>query len=719
MKKVLLTLFCCVCLTGQIFSQTDGITYQAVIISPDALELPGVDSENNYLPNTTIAVRFTIYDSGNQIEFQEVQITETDEFGRINLLIGDVEHDYFKEISWDGTPKDLKVEIDFDAGNNFETMSRERLTFLPFAYHRNITATGTLTVDDRTFLNGELQVEGPTSLQSTLDVNNGNATNLTGTLNVDGIADFNEALNVNNGSPSKLSGNVTVGGNSLLNGTLDVIGLTTLNDLTVNGEASFGNLTAENLTITETTTLNGTTLIDGMGSQIILTSNMPDQSQASWNHPVRIDGGNNGLAITVNGSRNNNTNFITFFDETITTSWGRIEGETPAEFTNNADYNFDQTSLNYDIYDAGFDVAFALYDLAASFVEVTTASTSSTVCVGLGTCVTAPIPSWIVSSAAQSIAAGLQVIAAGVGVGIAANNKITYDNNKETLQGVTYASGAGDYAEYLLRSDLNEQMSYGDIVGVVGGKISKNTSNAERIMVVSFKPIVLGNMPQANREADYEKVAFMGQVPVKVFGKVNIGDYIIPSGNNDGIGIAVSPQKITSDQIDKIVGVAWQETQQAFGFSFVNAAVGINRNDSNLIIKQLENKIESQNKEIEILKSQIENILISLSKIKNGDNNVTTKSESKNHQEHPNHYEIVESTEKDIIYFQITRDDFEKGLVMAEDMIRKTGQYDRYKDSLEKLKSDAAFKEKFFKKLQQDLEHRIHYHKQIDISGRN
>ena len=91
MKKVLLTLICCICLAGQILSQTDGITYQAVIISPDALELPGVDSENNYLPNTTIAVRFTIYDSGNQLEFQEVQITETDEFGRLKLLIGDAE----------------------------------------------------------------------------------------------------------------------------------------------------------------------------------------------------------------------------------------------------------------------------------------------------------------------------------------------------------------------------------------------------------------------------------------------------------------------------------------------------------------------------------------------------------------------------------------------------------------------------------------------------
>ena len=132
MKK-LLTLALFLFLTLQVFSQTDGITYQAVIIAPDDLELPGVNSEGNYLPNTEIAIRFTIYDSGNQLEFQEVQVTTTDEFGRINLLIGDGDHDYFKEMNWDGTPKDLKVEIDFEAGSNFEEMSRERLTFLPYA----------------------------------------------------------------------------------------------------------------------------------------------------------------------------------------------------------------------------------------------------------------------------------------------------------------------------------------------------------------------------------------------------------------------------------------------------------------------------------------------------------------------------------------------------------------------------------------------------------
>ncbi|MDZ7765197.1 MAG: hypothetical protein U5K00_12340 [Melioribacteraceae bacterium] len=87
---------------------------------------------------------------------------------------------------------------------------------------------------------------------------------------------------------------------------------------------------------------------------------------------------------------------------------------------------------------------------------------------------------------------------------------------------------------------MNEEISSGDIVGINGGKISKNTSRAEYISVVSTSPIILGNMPIKEIETHFEKVAFMGQVPVKVIGIVKTGDYILPSGLNDGVGIAGS-----------------------------------------------------------------------------------------------------------------------------------------------------------------------------------
>jgi hypothetical protein len=432
-----------------------------------------------------------------------------------------------------------------------------------------------------------------------------------------------------------------------------------------------------------------------------------------------ISGTRQGLAIEVSEPRDNETNFITFYDTDREEPWGRIEGEREGEYENNADYRFDQSSLNYDIYDAGFDVAFSLYDLAASFTQVTMASTSSTGCVGLGTCVTLPIPSWIVGSTAQSIAAALQVLAAGAGGIIALRNKNTYNDNKDTYQGVTYASGAGDYAEYLLRENSDETMTYGDVVGLVGGKISKNTEHAERMMVVSYKPIVLGNMPKLNREKDYEKVAFMGQVPVKVFGAVNIGDYILPSGKNDGVGIAIPPQKISLDKISKIVGIAWENNEKMFGLNYVNVAVGINKNDNNIIISQLENKIESQASEIRELKNRINDILVSLAKIENAQSANITVANDEIHTELSRSYQVVETTDQDVVYFQITREDFEKGLVMAEDIIRKSGEYDRYKEHLEKLKSDMVFKDKFFNKLQKDLEGRFHYHKDIDHKAKH
>jgi len=159
--KHLITLTLFLLLSLKLSAQIDGISYQAIIIGPDALELPGVDSEGNYLPSTNIAIKFSILDSQNRTIFLEIQNTTTDEFGRINLVIGEAEPDRFQGISWDGNPKDLKVEIDFNGGENFEDLSRETLTFVPYAFHRNITATGTLVVDDDTSLNRELTVEGP------------------------------------------------------------------------------------------------------------------------------------------------------------------------------------------------------------------------------------------------------------------------------------------------------------------------------------------------------------------------------------------------------------------------------------------------------------------------------------------------------------------------------------------------------------------------------
>lgn len=142
--------------------------------------------------------------------------------------------------------------------------------------------------------------------------------------------------------------------------------------------------------------------------------------------------------------------------------------------------------------------------------------------------------------------------------------------------GVTYESGAGDYAEWLERLDPTEKLGVADVVGVYAGKVTKNTEGASHVMVISFKPIVLGNMPDKDRQGLYEKVAFLGQTAVKIRGTFRKGDLILPSGRQDGTAIAVAPDRIVPDQWEQVVGVAWDQGGKPFGgVSLANVAVGL------------------------------------------------------------------------------------------------------------------------------------------------
>jgi hypothetical protein len=143
--------------------------------------------------------------------------------------------------------------------------------------------------------------------------------------------------------------------------------------------------------------------------------------------------------------------------------------------------------------------------------------------------------------------------------------------------GVTYESGSGDYAEWLERVNPEEKLTVADVVGVHGGKITKATEGASQVMVISFKPVILGNMPDEDRKHLYEKVAFMGQTVVKLRGAYSKGDLILPSGYDDGTAIAVSPANISPSQWQQVLGVAWDQGGKVFGggLSLANVAVGL------------------------------------------------------------------------------------------------------------------------------------------------
>jgi uncharacterized protein (TIGR02145 family) len=132
MKRLLLAILL---LTGfQGFSQTKGISYQAVILSPSDQELPGQNAAGNILANTAVSIQFTIVNAAAGKEFQEFHRTSTDGYGMINLLIGtgtSTGSVKFPDIVWDGTIKKLKVGIDFAGGTNFSALSEQNLTYMP------------------------------------------------------------------------------------------------------------------------------------------------------------------------------------------------------------------------------------------------------------------------------------------------------------------------------------------------------------------------------------------------------------------------------------------------------------------------------------------------------------------------------------------------------------------------------------------------------------
>lgn len=140
--------------------------------------------------------------------------------------------------------------------------------------------------------------------------------------------------------------------------------------------------------------------------------------------------------------------------------------------------------------------------------------------------------------------------------------------------GVVYETSGADYAEYMPRLDADEDIEAADVVGIVGDGITRNTMDAQRALVVTGEPAVTGNSPGSTEGErwDHETVTFTGQVPVKVRGSVNAGALIVPSGEHDGTGVAVTPEEWTPGT--PVVGQAW-EGDEDDEVSEVTVAVGI------------------------------------------------------------------------------------------------------------------------------------------------
>lgn len=489
-------------------AQTDGISYQAVIISNNPSEIPGVDLTGVALSEAEIEIRFTIINDAGATDFQETQATMTDTYGMINVIIGQGINTgglLFNQINWDGTPKELVVEISQE-GADFAEFSRQDLLFVPYVYHRNITATGTLDVDGATTLNNSLTVTG--------------------------------------GSPTTLTGNLNVYGNTQLNGTLGVAQDATLaSSLFVQGTQAD---VSGKLSVDGDFTANSKSKLNG---QVTIRPNLYGDQTEYNDYALRIEGTNQGAAIKLGASPTSTNNFLTFMNSNGT-ALGRIEGQNITDFYNSYEYTYEEL----------------LYWFNYGFI---TAEGTATAFQG---------------DLAEALLMAAQIVTYAV-------IYLDHLDYQQDNLGAYFSSGGADYAEWIERADVLEQFTQGEVVGIKDGKLVKQTQDVDHLKVISTAPIVLGNQPAEGKEQLFERVAFLGQVPVKVVGKVEQGDFILPSGNADGLAVAMKASAVPTERFDEIIGVAWENGRNN-SVNMINMAIGLNHNDLADRLAEFETRLE-------------------------------------------------------------------------------------------------------------------------------
>jgi hypothetical protein len=127
------------CIFHSAYAQTPlkTINYQALIVDPAAIELPGNAVQAQLYLNKEVWVKFGIY-AGTTLQFEEVQKTKTDGYGLINLEIGDGENTgaagTFGSINWGSSLKKLVTQVSFNQGAKYTEVSNRGLNYLPYSH---------------------------------------------------------------------------------------------------------------------------------------------------------------------------------------------------------------------------------------------------------------------------------------------------------------------------------------------------------------------------------------------------------------------------------------------------------------------------------------------------------------------------------------------------------------------------------------------------------
>lgn len=555
---------------------------------------------------------------------------------------------------------------------------------------RSLDVGEDLTVKQSASLNTE---SGETVNHGPLTVANKSKTTLTGDLQVNGKSQFDSDINVSAiATTNQLVVDSTSSFSTPVKGAIaEIRGLLVADSIVINGGLDIGGnlkVHGDSVIIDHHLNVGGETHLK---DQVTIRAEIEGVDSDYDAYPLRIEGGKQGVAIKVSGSRTNANNYLTFWDSDGIQ--GRIEGQTTTELLTDPEYIFDNVIFGVDLAIATGEVTIATAEEVQAIAEGVSYAASENVCAGVGAVVCPPPPAQAVTVASNIALKSANLALAGVSEAEAIAEPVAYNVFKHTQIGVTYQSGAGDYAEWLPKSNPADNLYPGDIVGVRNGQVEHATGGAEAVLVVSGKPIVLGNSPEPGKENQYEKIAFMGQVPVKVYGAVKKGDFIVPSGNNDGYGKAVSAENLTIADCNQIVGIAWTSSS-APQLGYVNVAVGLNTGELAQLTLGLQKTIEKQADEIKDLKNKFEQMDEVLSQLSS--DYETLMKQTKTNQANKL---TANSEEQSVTYYGITDRQIEEGLALAREKLIASGVDVEKHPFFKKIATDQAFRQQYVAKI--------------------
>ena len=563
-----------------------------------------------------LLVEIDFYSLGQFVQLSAEKLTFTPQaFHRDIIATGD--------IKVDGTATfndDFVIEGETTINNNLEVTG-------------NAIIGGTADISGDVNMGEDLTVEGVTNLNSELFVNNGSTTELSGALRVEGETVLSSGLGVANdvniggdvsiaGStniagdqtidgdlvvnrgltvqlPTNLNNDLFVSGRQVLTGSigiggsasvvdfLTVGGATTISDeLTATGRVLFGAeldvlgkaTVAANLEVNGLTSLNNDFKVDN-NSTSLLTGPLTVSGKTDINNSLFVNnssptflGGTlrvvkNGIFdddVLIDGMLTVNNNLLT--PNIVVSGDGTVNGSHVALFENTGGSNADGIAIR---------IANSQLNSNNNFVTF----------FGEGSYMAGRIESFDATSDMADLP-----------------SDISNTDQIAQNQGIVYGSKGADYAEWLEKEDPEQNFMVGEVVGVKGGKISRNTEDADHVLTISLAPIVLGNMPDENRKKDFEKVGFMGQVPALVKGEVNKGDFIVASGNHDGYAKAIAPNDMSLEDLKWVIGKAWSSSE-GNGKSLINVSVGLKSNEWVKILEEQEARMQLMEAKLKSLES--------------------------------------------------------------------------------------------------------------------